>query len=294
MSKNCDQINLSHPEDSKIPVEIIRFPDGQQSVTIGSRPERDCVEISARIRDFSDLELVLGCSASLREMGMKTIHLFVPYFCGARSDRKFVFGGNNYLRDVICPVVNSAGFETVTVLDPHSDVLEACLKNFRRADNRDLVGFALGGEGQAVTLVSPDAGASKKVWKMAELFGIGNVVTAEKARDVATGKILRTEIHGVEPTDADMSYMIIDDICDGGRTFTALAQTIRNKRAGGVGRTRISLVVTHGIFSAGLKPFEGVIDCIYTTNSYRDIPGEGAWARENADLSHGVKTKNVI
>jgi hypothetical protein len=28
--------------------------------------------------------------------------IYVPYFLGARSDRKFTEGGINYLKDVIC------------------------------------------------------------------------------------------------------------------------------------------------------------------------------------------------
>ena len=72
-------------------------------------------------------------------MGIQEISLYTPYIMGARSDRKFEEGGNNYLRDVICPVINSLNFKTVTCIDPHSDVLEACIKGFRKESNLRLV-----------------------------------------------------------------------------------------------------------------------------------------------------------
>jgi phosphoribosylpyrophosphate synthetase len=74
----------------------------------------------------------------------KKINLYVPYFLGARSDRKFTEGGINYLKDVICPIINSQKFKkSVTILDVHSDVIEACIKNYKKIDNVKLVKFAL-------------------------------------------------------------------------------------------------------------------------------------------------------
>jgi ribose-phosphate pyrophosphokinase len=60
--------------------------------------------------------------------------------------------------------------------------------------------------------------------------------------------------------------VIVDDICDGGRTFTEIAKAIRTQ----VPNARIYLVVTHGIFSAGFEELEKYFERIYTTNSYKD------------------------
>ena len=60
---------------------------------------------------------------------------------------------------------------------------------------------------------------------------------------------------------------IIDDICDGGRTFIALAEEIRKRNVG-----KINLIVSHGILSYGEEPLRaGGIDHIYTTDSVRVI-----------------------
>jgi ribose-phosphate pyrophosphokinase len=202
----------------------------------------------------------------LRELGIEDVNLYIPYFLGARSDRKFEEGGVNYLKNVICPIVNSQKFNKVIVLDPHSDVLEACLDNFVKINNFELVKFALPNIGGDITLVSPDAGAYKKIFDVAKEFDIQKIITATKVRDIKTGNILHTEIPTLDQHN-DISYVIIDDICDGGRTFIELAKVIKDGRP----TAKVYLVVTHGIFSAGFGELNKYIDGIFTTNSVKEI-----------------------
>jgi ribose-phosphate pyrophosphokinase len=113
--------------------------------------------------------------------------------------------------------------------------------------------------------VSPDAGAYKKIFDVAKKFDINKVITATKVRDLKTGQILHTEVP-LQDLNEDIKYVIVDDICDGGRTFTEIAKAIRTQ----VPNARIYLVVTHGIFSAGFEELEKYFERIYTTNSYKD------------------------
>ena len=199
-------LNLVNQDLSDIKYKISRFPDGQQNITIDPTLINDrftleegydgvvvstqqivklyhkpIIQIKSRLNNFLDLELIICATKSLRNLGVKEIHLYTPYFLGSRSDRKFEEGSNNYLKDVICPIINSLNFESVTVLDPHSDVLEACLNNFRKESNFDIVKFALQDLyfnhptklcseviNTECVLVSPDAGASKKIYKLAK------------------------------------------------------------------------------------------------------------------------------
>ena len=148
-------LNLTDLRKSDIKYKISKFPDGQQNIVIkeflahtpkewgiGTKIETP-VEIKSRLNNWLDLELIICAVASLRELGVEEIHLYVPYIVGARSDRKFEEGGNNYLKDVICPIINSLNFKTVTCIDPHSSSLECCLKNFKSINNSELVKFAL-------------------------------------------------------------------------------------------------------------------------------------------------------
>jgi ribose-phosphate pyrophosphokinase len=152
-------------------------------------------------------------------------------------------------------------------MDPHSDVLEACLDNFVKIGNFELVEFALDNiNDKNVTLVSPDAGAFKKIFDVATKFSIENIITATKVRDMKTGNILHTDVPGIDQHN-DVKYVIVDDICDGGRTFIEIAKTIHNVRP----TAKIYLVVTHGIFSAGFKSLFEYFEGIYCTNSIDDI-----------------------
>lgn len=272
-------LDLVNPEKSQIKYKISQFPDGQQTVDLTDWNDlmiyEDAVKISSRLNSFKDLELIICATAAIRNIKPnREIALYVPYFIGARSDRKFVEGGVNYLKQVICPIINSLNFVTVITLDPHSDVLEACLNNYEKTDNHLLVKHALTAidnkrdAQERICLVSPDAGAYKKIFDVAKKFQIQNVVTANKVRDMRTGKILKTEIPDLPGlVGDDLQYVIIDDICDGGRTFNELAKAIKSQRAD----AKIYLVVTHGIFSAGFAELSRNFEHIYTTNSYRDI-----------------------
>ena len=60
------------------------------------------------------------------------------------------------------------------------------------------------------------------------------------------------------------------DICDGGRTFIELAKAIKERTQD----SEIYLVVTHGIFSAGLYDLSAYCNKIYCTNSVQDIKAD--------------------
>lgn len=271
------RLNLVNPENSDIKYKISRFPDGQQAITLdmvdADLPNKITVSITSRLNSFRDLEVIISANQALREFSyVENVKLNVPYFLGARSDRKFEAGTSNYLKTVICPIINAQNFSRVTVLDPHSDVLEACLNNYHKHNNHRLVKDALtdidnkNDARSRICLVSPDAGAYKKIFDVAKEFKIDRIITASKVRDMKTGKILRTEIPVLDQHE-DLKYVIIDDICDGGRTFIELAKVIKDSRP----TAKVYLVVTHGIFSAGFKELKNYFEKIYTTNSYRDV-----------------------
>jgi ribose-phosphate pyrophosphokinase len=278
--KILDLVDQEKVGDLNLRYKISKFPDGQQSIKLEFIHLEDEVKIISRLNDFKDLEVILCATAALKNLGVKTIHLYVPYFLGARSDRQFEDGGINYLKDVICPIINSQNYETVTIVDAHSDVLEACIHNYRKIDNIGLVKFALtsidntNGAREKLILVSPDAGALKKMYHVSEHFGIDKMVIANKHRDIKTGKITHTEVPGLTQEPGSKNFVIIDDICDGGRTFLEIAKTIRKEREDSVFNDKIYLVVTHGIFSAGFSELKNWIDGIYCTNSVKDVDNE--------------------
>ena len=293
-------LNLVNQERGHIKYKISKFPDGQQNITILSVPYefrksthiqaligvQDSVQIKSRLNNWLDLELIIATVACLKELGIKEIHLFVPYFIGARSDRKFEEGGNWYLKQVICPIINTLQFDSIIVLDAHSSVLGNLLNNYKAVDNKELVDFALKNitklseqnnqnyEENGFILVSPDAGAAHKINKLAENIGYKrDIIICSKERDTE-GKLTKTVvfIHDDENTNKD--FIIVDDICDGGRTFINIAKEIKNyyghEDFNGY-QPKIYLVITHGIFSAGFKELSQYFDGIFCTNSYKDV-----------------------
>jgi ribose-phosphate pyrophosphokinase len=271
------KLNLVDLENSDIKYKISKFPDGQQSIKLdmvdADLPNKITVSITSRFNSFLDLELIIAANQALREFSyVENVKLNVPYFLGARSDRKFEAGTSNYLKTVICPIINAQKFSRVTVLDPHSDVLEACLDNYHKHNNHRLVKDALtaidnkNDAQERICLVSPDAGAYKKIFDVAKEFGINRIITANKVRDIKTGNIIRTEVPTLDQ-HADLKYVIIDDICDGGRTFVELAKAMKESRPS----AKIYLIVTHGIFSAGFDTLNQYFEGIYTTNSVKRL-----------------------
>ena len=274
----AETLNLVNPDDVlSCKYEISRFPDGQQSIRViehgyttylSLKDQKNPITIKSRLNTFQDLELIICANQALKEIGVKSVNLYIPYCIGGRSDRKFQEGGINYIKTVIAPIINSQNFNEVRIMDPHSDVLEACINNFAKFTNWGVTKMALDdiNDVDNICLVSPDAGAYKKVFDVAKWFGINDIITASKVRDVATGKILRTEVPSIKNHTDSMKYVIVDDICDGGRTFIELAKVIiaQNQEA------KIYLVVTHGIFSAGFGELNNYFERIYTTNSIKE------------------------
>lgn len=281
-------LNLTSLEASDIKFEVSNFPDGQQDIKITGYAVKTVtewvkdlvdqpVEIRSRFNSFRDLELILCATKALNRLGVEEIHLFIPYILGARSDRKSVKGGTSYLVDVIAPIINAQHYKTVTTLDAHSDVAAACIERLEVKDNEELVAFALydlypttwDTTKDNFVVVSPDGGSLKKIYHVVDHMSIGSdIVICSKYRD-QEGNLSRVEVP-VKDYQVSKDFIIIDDICDGGRTFIEIASVIK-ARAGFTGK--IYLIVTHGIFSAGFLQLKNSFARIYTTNSYREVGG---------------------
>jgi ribose-phosphate pyrophosphokinase len=111
-------------------------------------------------------------------------------------------------------------------------------------------------------LISPDAGALKKIHKVAQFVNAPRVAECMKMRDVKTGNL--SSFKTIESDFEGKTCFIVDDICDGGGTFIGLAALLKSHNAG-----KIMLIVSHGIFSKGFEL--ALIDAIYTTNSFKDF-----------------------
>ena len=295
-------INLVNKDKSDIKYDISRFPDGQQDIVLNDLIKQDPktdeyyptgifsdlvedgVLIMSRFNSFRDLELIIATVNALRHLEVLLdykidIHLYIPYLLGARSDRMFVEGGTSYLVDVVAPILNSLNFKSIRVLDVHSDVASACIKNLITVDNRSLVTFVLddlteknNGYYSQPVVVSPDGGSLKKIYKVTKKVGFaGEIITCSKYRDT-DGNLSNTYVPYKEEYD-EKDLIIIDDICDGGRTFINIIKEVKKNKPERKGKNY--LVITHGIFSAGFEELKKYFDGIYCTNSVKDVNESG-------------------
>jgi ribose-phosphate pyrophosphokinase len=281
-------LNLVDQQNGDIDYELMSFPDGQHSIELhkfhksaiennknNNKPQE--IVIYSRLNSFIDLEIIICANWALKNAGADNVSLYVPYLLGARSDRSFSYNGLHYLKNVIAPIINLQGFSEVKVMDAHSDVCEALINNFKNIGSESLVRFAMNEIAQMdvdpdmFLFVSPDAGALKKVNRLAMNFGVQNVCVANKVRDVRTGRITSTNID-LNITDQTEYIVLIDDICDGGRTFIELAKQIKEQTKHRLTPMPLYLVVTHGVFSDGaIYKLENHFDVVFTTDSVSDF-----------------------
>lgn len=258
--------NQFEPLGKSIEFDHFTFTGGEPHIKIkGTVSTDDEVTITTRIRQFNDVGLLLLAADALRRMGVEKLHLLLPYFPAARQDRVAVTGEALSVK-VYADVLNSVGFDSITVLDPHSEVTPALLENVRIIDNHKFVAQCLKGMSD-YALISPDGGALKKVYRLAQYFDIQQIVECSKHRDVKTG-----DLSGFAAYTDDLqgkTCVIVDDICDGGGTFLGLADELKRKNAGD-----IYLIVTHGIFSNGFDKLSQKFKKIYSTDSFSTIQNE--------------------
>jgi ribose-phosphate pyrophosphokinase len=225
-------------------VQLRKFAGGECHVKfLVDFTENDKIRIETRLNSSDDfMNLCLAVDA-LRNMGVKHIEAFIPYIPYARQDRVMVPGEPLSIK-VFAKLLNSLDLQKVTVFDAHSDVSVALIDRCINIPNHESVkAFITKLKLENYVLVSPDLGAYKKVDKLARKLGyMGEIATGIKVRDLETGLITKSDVN-----TSDLSgkaCIVVDDICDGGRTFIELAAALKSKNAG-----ELYFIASHGIFS---------------------------------------------
>jgi ribose-phosphate pyrophosphokinase len=252
--------------ENPISLKTLKFPTVQVDI-------EDAVELKIYAHlPSSDavMTLFMVTDALRRAYPGVPVSLTVPYVPYARQDRAANLG-EALSAKVFCDLINAQGYCRVVIQDPHSDVVPALLA---RVEIEDPIPAMLrvvekisGVENIATfakrpALVAPDAGARKRVHSLAKALEL-NVVYADKVRDTKTGQITGTQVQSELP---DGPLLVVDDICDGGRTFIELAMAVRKQ-----GHLHpIYLFVTHGIFSRGLDPLLEHYTRVFTRNNWTD------------------------
>jgi len=239
------------------------FPGGEVNFRLESNPwdDGENIHISIRLNSWQDMGLLLSAVYAIDQQGdVGDVALSIPYFPGARQDR-VCNKGEALTVKIYTDILNESAFSLVRIFDPHSDVTPALIDNCEVINNYDFIravdtDLSL----EDFYIVSPDAGANKKVVDLCKACGFEALVKCDKERDLATGKLSGFTVYADDLKGRPC--LIVDDICDGGGTFIGLAEELKKKNAGD-----LYLAVSHGIFSKGFDVLSKHFKGIYTTDS---------------------------
>jgi ribose-phosphate pyrophosphokinase len=241
-------------EREDLPCSPFTFSGGEPHVQLDPATIADrYFWVDARLATADGFLRTLAVLDAVRACRPKRLGLFLPYFPAARQDRRQP--GTPFTLRIYTEALKRLSLDVIVTLDPHSDVLAACLDveiihgHQAMPDVRGYAGF-----------IVPDAGAEKRVHAAARALNIDTVVHARKARNTRTGALTGFQC---DPLPTAGRYLVVDDICDGGATFIGLAEAIKPDAA-----TKLDLWVSHGIFSKGFDALLARFDRIHTTDSF--------------------------
>ncbi len=261
----------------QIPYTMKVFAGGEVQVKLGKLPvdfnntkNEGYIVIDGLIKS-SDMymEFVMLCDA-IHRICQCSIIADLHYLPYARQDRVCSPGEAFALSQFI------SGLRSVPVRDfmfddIHSKVANDLFKvngiDFYNRNQTDLFSNAL--RGSEVTLVSPDKGSRDKVLDVACYSGGSSVEIYNKVRDPNTGRIESVEL--LEDIDGinfikDNDCLILDDICDGGRTFVPIIEDLIVR-----GAKSVNLCVTHAILPYGIKALKDAgLNKIFYVNKFID------------------------
>lgn len=256
-------------------VEVGKFPDG----TILMKRDKNPLDfmrygfftphskIVWHFENNEEMVVLMYLVKHLNSCGIKDIMLVMPYIPNARQDR-VKSEEDVFTLKYFAQFINSLGFSSVTVLDPHSYVSEALIDNIRVQNPKYYINYAIeminatnpvSPENRLMAFY-PDEGAMKRYSGLLDMpyaFGI-------KQRDWATGQIQGLDVSGMTDIIYDSNVLIIDDICSRGGTFYHSAKKLKE-----LGAKNIYLYVSHceNTILQGDLLTSGLIERVFTTDS---------------------------
>lgn len=247
-------------------MNIKKFADGQYTADASETTQLNVV---VRGNTYEELFKVAAMKQAFdsipREKKTSTFTTLSLYsLIGMRSDRQFGYGQSLDLR-VIAAFINMMDFDKVRVFHPHSSVVMALLNNSEVISHEEYVRQTVemikqNHPNQSVVLVSPDAGAFKETFKMSGNLNVP-MVASNKVRAADGEPILK-----IQDQVKDKICLVVDDIADGGRTFSYLAKELKSQ-----GASNVYLYVSHAQFNYGFEQVMNNVDHIFCTNSFKEF-----------------------
>lgn len=242
---NGEEVGISKFPNGESKVEEDLYFDSTLSFTLKWESDEDFINL---------MFLKRYCDERVPATYKKLTILYMPY---SRMDRKV--NESIFTLKYLCDFINSLGFDSVIINEPHSDVTSALINNcvVHNTTHTLFIDSNL----RPDYIFYPDAGAQKryKIEVYKELVGF-------KERDLRTGRIKKYNVFG--ELKKGSSVVILDDLCSYGGTFELASKQLKEMGAGD-----IYLIVAHcekSIISGNIFK-SGNIKKVLTTNSIIDI-----------------------
>ena len=244
-------------------ISMMFFAGGEPHVKVPRFPKGKIL-LFAKLRNWTQIGFAALVLDALDHQPDVQVTAFIPYFPGARQDR--TDGTAAHTLGVIASLLCQTD-ANIVVFDAHSDEAFDTIMNLQGYGLEDLAIPT----GKACGIIAPDKGAVDRAEAFRDRFYPAlPIVRCTKHRNSSTGELSHYEC---PPLPAKGHYIVVDDICDGGRTFNLLAQAFK-ERAGYSAEDHYSLelIVSHGIFSKGLDSISQLYSRLTTTNSWCELP----------------------
>ncbi len=214
-------------------INIEHFPDGTQRLSVGLAGDDGNRTIEWRYEKEEEFSTLIFTAKHLRnDPATKSLKLKMSYLPNARMDRihnrSEVFTLKGF-----ADVINWLNFDSVTVLDIHSNVGAALINNIIHESPKVFIQKAINtinmNNGGGLILYFPDEGAAKRY---SDMFKGYKYCYGEKKREWYTGKILGLDI---KSNDIDLSnkiVLMIDDIISYGGSLYYSANALKDKGVG--------------------------------------------------------------
>lgn len=272
--------NLFAPEP--LEVKSFLFSAGEVQVRLPDVSDYESIIIESRYPTSQDIMEIALISNAIRHFDrfVGSITIFLPYLPYSRQDR-VCYPGEAFSLSVMASILKTQlrSNDKLITWDAHSS--QSCASFCAKINYTNITADALVKKfvkkgitfSPSTVVISPDKGAMDRATAVAKAVEAETIFYGEKVRDPNNGNILGISVKDSEGNDPNIKgkdILIVDDICDGGRTFIELAKSLRKFEP-----SRITLYVTHGIFSKGFDVFydDGklLIDTILTPNLFPGV-----------------------
>lgn len=246
-------------------IETFFFPGGEPHARIPK--DFGPALLFLKARTWNDFGKALCVLDALNRQSMYPLWVFAAYLPGARQDRT---DGQTPMTYEIYLSLLKRYSDRVYTFDAHS-----CTTAGRLHKNFTMVDMLVRDESAPYDayIIAPDKGAVERAQKIADAVGLQHpIIVCDKQRDFATGNFTGFTM---PPLPTEGSYVVFDDICDGGGTFNLLAEAFLKDQHGP--KSELVLAVSHGIFSKG-------VDAIH--KKYIEILTTDSWCRKEDEAEH--------